>query len=100
MRQRDARNVVITLLKNVAPFGGTGARKPYSETALRNAYPRSDAEATTLALSDTGGPLPGPGGTGTPTPASRRHNQRAATTPRAASAMRSLHRQSTRVGWQ
>jgi len=71
VKQRDARNVVITLLKNVAPFGGSGAKLPYSETALRNAYPRVDAQAPTLALSDTGGPMPEPVGMGT---ARRRHN--------------------------
>jgi hypothetical protein len=71
VRLLDARNKIITLLKNVAPFGGVGAKLPYSETRLRNAYPREDAEAPTLALSKTGGPLPGPVGMGT---ARRRHH--------------------------
>lgn len=61
----------MTLLKNVAPFGGVGAKKPYSETALRNAYPREDSVVPTLALCVNGGPVPGPVGMGT---ARRRHS--------------------------
>lgn len=71
MNLQDAKNQVITLVRNVAPFGGTGAKKPYSDTALRNAYPRANSEPPTVALSESGGPVPPAVGMGT---SRRRHH--------------------------
>lgn len=70
MKLGDAKNRVLTLVRNSAPFGGTGARQPFSGCALRNVYPRADAVVPTVALSESGGPVPVPTGLGT---SQRRH---------------------------